>query len=71
MQGKNWRTTVAGVLMALAMIIPQVQTLLDTDPTTNPDWSLIVAGISGALLGATSRDKKVSSKAMGLPGAGK
>jgi hypothetical protein len=32
----------SGVLQWFYILIPQLQTMLDSDATTNPDWNLIV-----------------------------
>jgi len=58
----NWKTTAAGVVTAGAIIFPQVQYYIDDDPTTNPEWK-IVLGAVGVLLGfAASRDGDKSSQ---------
>lgn len=65
---KSWRTTILGILAALSLLGPQLTAILDDDPTTNPDWSVIFAalGIGGA--GVVSRDNGVSSEDAGVKG---
>ena len=62
----SWKTTVAGVLAALAMASPQLQALFDSDPTTLPDWNIIAAAVMVALGLSTARDGDKSSQDMGV-----
>ena len=52
----------------MSLLGPQLTAILDDDPTTNPDWSVIFAalGIGGA--GVVSRDNGVSSEDAGVKG---
>ena len=49
------------------MLLGQVQALIDSDPTTNPDYSINAAAIGMILLGLNARDEHVTSKKAGLP----
>ena len=40
------KTTIYGVLAFLAIAAGEVKLLFDTDPMTNPDWTLVV-GVVG------------------------
>lgn len=61
----SWRSTLAGIVAALALIIPEAQTLFDDDPATNPNFNTIFAALGvGAGLGL-ARDNGVNSKAAG------
>lgn len=61
----NWKTTLAGVFTLLAAVGPQVNTLLDQDPLTNPDWQLVTAAV-GAFIGLlAARDGDVTSEKSG------
>lgn len=55
----SWRTTVYGILGAIGVLATQLGFLLDNDPATNPDWSLIWLALAalGGLVAA--RDKVV------------
>jgi len=62
---KSWKTTVSGVLAFLTLSWANVQTLLDLDPLTNPDYSAWIAAAI-ALVGLVfARDNDVSSEASG------
>ena len=62
---RNWKTTLAGIIAFIAAAGPQFNTLLDSDPLTNPDWSLIAAA-AGILIGLlTARDSDVTSETSG------
>ena len=62
----SWKTSVAGVVAGLMVILPEVQSILDADPATNPDWNLIVAGITVILGFAAARDGDKSSQDVGV-----
>ena len=64
---KSWRTTFSGFISGSIMLLGQVQALIDSDPTTNPDYSIIAAAIGMILLGLNARDEHVTSKKAGLP----
>ena len=66
---KNWRTTVAGVATAVMAVADGVVKLLDGNPTTNPDWALIIAAVTAAIGLIFARDVAVTSKQLGLPDA--
>lgn len=58
----NWKTTLAGVVAAAAVILPQVNHYMDDDPTTNMDIKLI-GGALAVLFGlAAARDGDKSSE---------
>lgn len=65
---KSWKTTVTGLLQFLVILWAEIQFLLDTDPLTNPDWSLIAASLFAFIGLLTARDNDVSSEAAGVPG---
>lgn len=58
----NWKTTVAGVVAAGAVIFPEVLKYTDGDDATTMNWK-IVLGALGVLFGfALSRDGDKSSE---------
>lgn len=64
---KSWKTTVAGILQFLSVVSVQFGYLLDADPVTAPDYSLIVSS-AVILVGLfTARDNDVSSEDAGAP----
>lgn len=62
---KSWKTTVAGIMTFITLAWTQVQYLLDTDPTTNPEWNIIIGGLMALLTGLFARDNDVSSESAG------
>lgn len=55
---KNWRTTAFGIVTGLMLILPQLAHLLDDDPSTTADITMIVAGL-GMIFGfAVANDAK-------------
>lgn len=62
---KSWRTTVAGILQFLSVTITQVLSLFDSDPTTNPEWGIIVASLITLIGLLTARDNGVTSEKAG------
>jgi hypothetical protein len=65
MLGESWRTSLFGILAGLSILISQVKTLLDKDPSTNIDISLIIASITGIIAAISARDNKVTSEEAG------
>src|SRR3990167_7865158 len=57
---KNWKTTAAGLLSGLALCLTQVGYLLDADPATNPDFSVIIAAIGLIVHGFVAKDSTVT-----------
>ena len=58
----SWRTTLAGIITGIGLLISQGETLIDDDPKTNPDLAACVAAVGVIFLGVSSRDKKVSTE---------
>jgi hypothetical protein len=67
---KSWRTTLCGLLAAMAVAGPELAKALDSDPATLCSWSLVLGSLlTGAGLGA-ARDNQVTSEQAGAaPGA--
>ncbi len=63
---KNYRTSLFGTGGIVIIVVNVVSMLLDGDPTTNPDWSVIFAALMPSIAALFSRDAKVTSKDMGL-----
>lgn len=62
---KSWRTTAAGILAGLSLVISQLLHLIDTDPNTVFSLELFLAGLGALGLGFFSRDNGVSSEEAG------
>lgn len=58
----SWKTTLGGIIAFIAILAPQMQTLLDSDAATNPDWNLIVAAASALLAAMFARDADKSTE---------
>jgi hypothetical protein len=51
----SWPTSVCGVFGGLALILPELAKLLDSDPKTSPDTDKIAAGFGLMGLGLTAK----------------
>lgn len=64
---KSWKTTLCGILGAVAAAITLVaQPLLDADPNTVPQWGAFLAAAAAALGLVLARDNDKSSEDVGL-----
>ena len=55
---KNWKTTVAGILGALAVWLPQLQSALESGHTVN--WAAMGTGLAVLLIGVFAKDLNVT-----------
>lgn len=62
----SWRTTLSGVFAGIVLLLGQAQTLLDDDPKTVPEYTVIMAAIGMISLGWNARDEHVTSEQAGL-----
>ena len=58
----SWRTTLSGVFAGIVLLLGQAQTLLDDDPKTNPEYTVIMAAFGMISLGWNARDENVTSE---------
>ena len=65
MNKTSWKTTTAGILGAVSVLIGSALTLLDNDPNTNPNWEMVFTALSlcGGLIFA--RDNNRTSAQVG------
>lgn len=63
--GKSYRTTAFGLGTILAALGPAMTAYYDTDPATNPDWSVVIVAVLAGLGLMRSRDNLVSSESAG------
>jgi len=54
---KNWKTTAAGILSAIVLIAPQLLALIDNNPSTHFDLSVVLAALSVLGIGWSAKDK--------------
>ena len=59
---KSWKTTAAGILSGLSLIVSQLLYLIDSDPATVFSLELFIAGLGALGIGWFSRDNDVSSE---------
>lgn len=66
MYGKtSWKTTLSGVFAGIVLLLGQAQTLLDSDPKTNPEYTVIMAAVGMISLGWNARDEGITSEQAG------
>jgi hypothetical protein len=65
MKQKSWKTTIFGTGGLLTLLAVALSAQFDADPTTVPDWGLVVAGVLGAVGMFFARDDNVSSEDAG------
>lgn len=63
---KSWKTTAAGIAGILGMLGTAVSAMLDGNPATDPQWSIVIPAVitSAGLLFA--RDANVTSEQQGI-----
>ena len=59
---KSWKTTLAGIISFFMFAGPEFLALLDDVPTTQPDWTIIVAAFSTLIGLLFARDNDVPSE---------
>jgi hypothetical protein len=62
----SWRTTLSGVFAGIVLLLGQAQTLLDDNPKTNPEYTVVMAAFGMISLGWNARDEEVTSEQAGV-----
>ena len=62
---KSWKTTALGILTGIGILITQVVAVLDNDPETVLEISIVIAGLSAMGFGWFARDDNVTSESAG------
>lgn len=62
MKKASWKTTTAGIVAALSILLHQANAYLDTDPQTAFDISQVVAAFGMLWMGISARDNNVTSE---------
>lgn len=62
----SWRTTLSGVFAGIVLLLGQAQTLLDDNPKTNPEYTVVIAAFGMISLGWNARDEGVTSEQAGV-----
>jgi hypothetical protein len=63
MKNPSWRTTTLGIITIITAITGVVQSIIDNDPATNPDFTVAVAAVISGIGLIFAKDAKVT----GLP----
>jgi hypothetical protein len=58
----SWKTTAAGIVSALSIILHQANAYLDTDPKTVFDLTQVIAAFGMLWMGISARDNNVTSE---------
>ncbi len=61
----SWRTSLAGVIPGVGVLLIQIGHLIDSDPKTVMDMATCMQAISVIMIGLTARDNLVSSRTAG------
>ena len=59
---KSWKTTVAGVVAGLSILIPQILSLIESGAGADLDTGQIILGLSFMGFGMAARDGNKSSQ---------
>lgn len=62
----SWRTSSLGIISIISAVCGAATLLLDGVPTTNPDWTTVIASIMAGVGLITARDNQVSSEMAGI-----
>ena len=62
----NWKTTLAAFLAAVVAIAKAVMAMIDADPLTQPDWTLVVTLLIAAVGLFFARDADLTSTQLKL-----
>jgi len=60
--GASWRTSMAGTFAGLAILFGQAAALLDSDPRTTCDVSILIGTIAAMVAAFSARDENVTSE---------
>tara|TARA_R100000234_G_scaffold103771_1_gene73347 strand:- start:1190 stop:1414 length:225 start_codon:yes stop_codon:yes gene_type:complete len=63
---KNWKTTSAAIGMLLVALGPAVQALIDGDPSTSPNYNIVIPEVLAAIALLMARDADKSSQDSGV-----
>ncbi len=62
----SWKTTVAGIALAVSQLANAVNMLFDGNPDTNPDWNAVILAVIAAIGLFAARDSDKSSEDSGI-----
>jgi len=59
---KSWKTSAAGIVAGVMLLLTQAQSALDDDPATNISIEVVVSALAMMGLGVSARDGDKSSQ---------
>jgi hypothetical protein len=62
----SWKTTLVGILAAVAIMATQIGAMLDNDPATTFSLEAIFSALAALGIGLFARDNTVTSEQAGL-----
>ncbi len=62
---KSWKTTSAAIGGLIVLIGTVIKQLSDGDPSTNPDWNVVIPLAITSLVGIFARDNDKTSEQVG------
>ncbi len=62
----SWKTTAMGICAVIAAIVGVVPLLMDGDPSTNPDWTAVIAAVVAGIGLISARDNDKTSEDAGV-----
>ena len=63
---RSWKTSSLGILGVIPVILSAIKTLMDGDPATNPDWTVVISAILMAFGLTQAKDHDVVGGPGGL-----
>ncbi len=61
----SWKTSLFGTGGILVIVVNVAAMLLDDNPNTNPDWSVVFAALMPSIAALFARDNNVTSEQAG------
>lgn len=62
---KSWKTTASGIAVIVAALANAAVSMLDNNPSTNPDWNALFVAVAAGVGLVIARDNKVTSEDVG------
>lgn len=62
---RSWKTSLGGIVGALAILFSEAGKFLDDDPNTNPSFEMVGIAIGMLQIGIFARDENISSEQAG------
>lgn len=62
---RSWKTTLAGIVAAVLILLGEAQSVLDDKPETKINWEAVATAAAVLGIGLFARDSNVSSEQSG------